>query len=52
MPQVRCEHNNPVYELARTFHDLDRAATVVGVVYLAALLLSRFSTTDIRLTDI
>jgi hypothetical protein len=31
MPQVGFEHTIPIFERAKTFHALDRAATVIGM---------------------
>jgi hypothetical protein len=33
MPQVRFEPTTPVFKRAKTVHDLDRAATVIGINY-------------------
>jgi hypothetical protein len=32
MPPVEFEPTNPVFEMAKTIHAFDRAATVIGIV--------------------
>jgi hypothetical protein len=34
MPRLRIEHRTPAFEEAKTIHNIDRAATVIGKIYM------------------
>jgi hypothetical protein len=48
MPRVGFESTIPVFERAKTVHALDRAATVIGSVCMATLLLTNILSLTIK----
>jgi hypothetical protein len=49
MPRVRFEHMTPVFELSKTVHALDRAATVIGLLETSAEYKSKSINTSARI---